>query len=243
MKKLAYIFSAMILFAFLFSATTQAQNTFPATGNTGIGTLAPAYQLHVTSGNTGAATSITVEKSAGAGGAQFIMADISVGANNCEWRFKSAAGGVFKIRDQKHASDVVVFEGVPAAAPTYLYLKSNGNLGIGTTNPLVKLAVNGDARFNGDIKAKSIEVTLTAFPDYVFKSGYNLRPLSEVENFINLNKHLPDVPSEEAVLANGANLGELSSTLLQKVEELTLYMIQLQKDNDALKTRVSQLEK
>jgi hypothetical protein len=242
MKKLVYIFSAMIVFAFL-SATTQAQNIFPATGNTGIGTLTPAYQLHVTTGNTGAATSITVEKSAGAGGAQFIMADVSVGANNCEWRFKSAAGGVFKIRDQKHASDVFVMEGVAAAAPTALYLKSNGNFGIGTTAPLAKLSVNGTGTFNGKLKCTEVEVLTAAWPDFVFNSDYNLRPLSEVEAFINLNKHLPDVPSEATIMANGANLGEMNATLLQKVEELTLYMIQLQKDNDALKARVSNLEK
>jgi len=242
MKKLAYVFSAMILFAFLFSAATQAQNIFPATGNTGIGTLAPAYQLHVTSGNTGAATSITVEKQAGAGGAQFIMADLGA-ANKCEWRFKSAALGLFKIRDQYHTSDVLVFEPVAANAPTQIYLKANGNLGLGTTNPLAKLSVNGTGTFNGKVKCTEIEVLTAAFPDFVFKSGYNLRPLSEVEAFINLNKHLPDVPSEATVVANGLNLGDMNATLLQKVEELTLYMIQLQKDNDALKARVSNLEK
>ncbi|MEI6433676.1 MAG: hypothetical protein WCP32_02450 [Bacteroidota bacterium] len=240
MKKLACIFSAMILFAFLFNATTQAQNIFPASGKVGIGTVTPLYELQVTTGNTGAATSITVEKVAGAGGAQFIMKDV---AQNIEWRFKSAAGGLFKIRDNVHTSDVVVFEAVPTNAATALYLKANGNLGIGTTNPLAKLSVNGTGTFNGKVKCTEIEVLTAAFPDYVFKAGYNLRPLSEVESFINLNKHLPDVPSEATVLANGLNLGEMNTTLLQKVEELTLYMIQLQKDNDALKTRISNLEK
>jgi hypothetical protein len=221
--------------------TVQAQtNTFPTTGNVGIGTLTPTYQLHVTSGATGAATSITVEKITGAGGSQFVMADLGF---NSEWRFKSAAGGIFKIRDQKHSSDVFILEAAAASAPTALYLKSNGNFGIGTTDPQAKLSVNGTGTFNGKIKCTEVEVSLGAWPDHVFKTGYNLRSLSEVENFINLNKHLPDVPSEETVLANGASLGQMNAILLQKVEELTLYMIQLQKDNDALKTRISNLEK
>jgi hypothetical protein len=133
-------------------------------------------------------------------------------------------------------------EGSAAAAPTALYLKSNGNFGIGTTAPLAKLSVNGTGTFNGKLKCTEVEVLTAAWPDFVFNSDYNLRPLSEVEAFINLNKHLPDVPSEATIMANGANLGEMNATLLQKVEELTLYMIQLQKDNDALKTRVSNLE-
>jgi hypothetical protein len=80
-------------------------------------------------------------------------------------------------------------------------------------------------------------------PDFVFNSDYKLKSLYEVENFINLNKHLPDVPSEKEVTANGLNLGDMNATLLQKVEELTLYMIDLKKENDALKSRVSNLEK
>lgn len=238
MKKL-FVLAVMMLFGTVIFAQT---NIFPATGNVGIGTTAPnaAYHLHVTTGNTGIATSIITEKQAGNGGAQFIMADIG---QNCEWRFKSALGGTFKIRDQKHSSDVVVFEPAAASAATALYLKSNGNLGIGTTNPLAKLSVNGTGTFNGKVKCTEVEVLLAAWPDFVFESGYNLRPLSEVESFINTNKHLPDVPSRETVLTNGSNIGEMNATLLQKVEELTLYMIQLQKDNDALKARISKLEK
>ena len=124
-----------------------------------------------------------------------------------------------------------------------LLFNNTGNVGIGTTSPLTKLSVNGAATFNGKIKCTEIEVLLAAWPDNVFKAGYNLLPLSEVEEFINSNKHLPDVPSEETVLANGANLGEMNATLLKKIEELTLYMIQLKKDNDALATRISKLEK
>lgn len=95
----------------------------------------------------------------------------------------------------------------------------------------------------GKVVCKEIEVTLAGLPDFVFNKDYKLMSLYDVENFINSNKHLPGVPSEKEVLENGLNLGDMNATLLQKVEELTLYMIQLQKDNDALKARISSLEK
>jgi hypothetical protein len=101
----------------------------------------------------------------------------------------------------------------------------------------VKLAVGGK------VVCKEVEVTLTGMPDYVFRSDYKLRSLYEVENFIKANSHLPEVPSEAEVLANGLNLGDMNAVLLKKVEELTLYMIELKKENDALKSRVENLEK
>jgi hypothetical protein len=114
-------------------------------------------------------------------------------------------------------------------------------VGIGTTaiasSPAVLLQVGGK------IKCQEVEVAVTPWPDHVFKTGFNLMSLDQVEAFINTNKHLPDVPSEEDVAANGVSVGQMNATLLQKVEELTLYMIDLKKENDALKARVSNLEK
>lgn len=95
----------------------------------------------------------------------------------------------------------------------------------------------------GKVSCKEVEVTLTGLPDYVFNKDYKLRSLYDVESFVNENKHLPDVPSESEVVKNGLNLGDMNSTLLKKVEELTLYMINLQKESDALKARISKLEK
>jgi len=101
----------------------------------------------------------------------------------------------------------------------------------------VKLAVNGK------VNCKEVEVTLSGWSDYVFNSEYKLRNLYDVENFISTNKHLPDVPCEEEVLDNGVNLGQMDSILLKKIEELTLYVIQLQKENDQLKEKVEKLIK
>jgi hypothetical protein len=99
-----------------------------------------------------------------------------------------------------------------------------GNVGIGTTNPATfKLAVEGK------IGAREVVVTNAAWADYVFDATYNLRPLSEVESFIKINKHLPEIPSAEEVKTNGHKLGEMDVLLLKKVEELTLYLIEQEK--------------
>ena len=104
-------------------------------------------------------------------------------------------------------------------------IRPNGNVGIGVTTPTYKLEVNGT------IRTKEVNVTATGWADYVFKPEYELKPLSEVERFIADNGHLPNVPSEKEVLKNGVNLLEMNVKLLEKVEELTLYVIALQRKN------------
>ncbi len=100
-----------------------------------------------------------------------------------------------------------------------LSMLSNGNIGIGITDPKVKLAVNGD------IKATKLTVTQTPWADYVFDKSYKLPTLKEVSEFIKANHHLPGIPSEAEVKENGINVGENQALLLKKVEELTLYLI------------------
>lgn len=80
-------------------------------------------------------------------------------------------------------------------------------------------------------------VTETGWSDFVFDDDYNLPSLNEVENFINENNHLPDIPSAEDVEENGVSVGEMQAKLLQKIEELMLYVIEQQKEIEMLKSQ------
>lgn len=100
----------------------------------------------------------------------------------------------------------------------------NGSLGIGTTNPeTYKLAVKGK------IRAEEIKVE-KGWADYVFKKGYDLPTLEEVEKHIQENGHLINIPSAKEVKENGIQLGEMNKLLLEKIEELTLHAIKQQKE-------------
>lgn len=117
-----------------------------------------------------------------------------------------------------------------------LIIDGNGRVGIGKTPN-----TNYTFDVNGKIRANEIVVNTTG-ADFVFEDDYDLRALSEVESFIKENKHLPDIPTAKEVEENGVSLGEMQSKLLQKIEELTLYMIELKKENDVLKAKVYDLD-
>ena len=110
-----------------------------------------------------------------------------------------------------------------------VFISGNGNVGIGTDNPTYKLSVNGNVR------SKEVVVE-TGWADYVFDDNYTLRSLGEVEKFIEQNKHLPGVPSAKEIQENGLNIGALQTKMMEKIEELTLYIIRLKKEIDTLKS-------
>ncbi|WP_103866500.1 tail fiber protein [Aquimarina sp. I32.4] len=106
----------------------------------------------------------------------------------------------------------------------------SGFVGIGTTKPDMKLTVKGN------IHAEEVKIDLSIpAPDYVFKEDYNLRSIKEVENFIKKNSHLPEIPSAKEFEQNGVMQAEMDMNLLKKIEELTLYTIQQQKEIESLK--------
>jgi len=113
---------------------------------------------------------------------------------------------------------------------------AQGNVGIGTLTPKEKLSVNGN------IRAHEINVESANWPDFVFEPKYNLMPLPELEGYISKNGHLPEMPSAGTVNQNGIELGEMNRKLLQKVEELSLYIIQQSKINNNQAKDISSLQ-
>ena len=114
------------------------------------------------------------------------------------------------------------------------YLQGTVGIGTATVPTGYRLAVDGN------IVAEEIQIQLSdTWPDYVFEEDYDLKPLSEVEAFVKANKHLPDVPSASEVVSEGQRLGEINAILLKKVEELTLYVIQLNNEINKLKVKNS----
>ena len=96
-------------------------------------------------------------------------------------------------------------------------------------------SVNFRVKASGFVYSREVNVQLSNFPDYVFDKSYKLQSLESLEKYIALHKHLPNVPSAKEIENNGANLGELSRIQMEKIEELTLYIIALKKEVDALK--------
>ena len=95
---------------------------------------------------------------------------------------------------------------------------------------------------NGLLQAREIKVDLGAWPDYVFKKDYDLMPLKDLGLFIKINGHLPNIPKAETIEKDGLSLGEMNKLLMEKVEELTLYLLQQDQKQDAQEKRIAELE-
>jgi hypothetical protein len=201
-------------------ALTNAISITP-TGWVGIGTVSTGYTLDV-NGNT--RTKLIDINNGSSDGGRLVWRGGLNGTQ--EYRARIAPEGF-----------LAFFPG--EGAPTTLTLTANGNVGIGTSYPgAYKLAVEGK------IAARGVKVTNTAFADYVFEPNYRLRPLSSVENYITENKHLPGMPSAKEVEKDGGfELSTMNVKLLEKIEELTLYVIEQNKQIQALKKQVETLEK
>ena len=117
-----------------------------------------------------------------------------------------------------------------------LVLKPDGHIGVGTDDPTEKFEVNGT------IRSKEVKVESTGWPDYVFKEEYILPSLRDTENYIRQNQHLPGIPSAQEVKEKGVSLGEMNAKLLEKIEELTLYQIDMMKTIELLQERLKTLE-
>lgn len=155
---------------------------------------------------------------------------IQGGAGNYQAYWLTATNGLFKIGGN----------GGQEPAVGAINITSSGNVGIGITNPgTFKLAVEGK------IGAREVKVTTAnPWPDYVFSDDYTRRSLNDLEYYIRKEKHLPGIPSAiEISSAGGFELGEMNRKLLEKIEELTLYVIELKKENDTMKKDILELKK
>jgi hypothetical protein len=115
-----------------------------------------------------------------------------------------------------------------------LLIQANGNVGIGTD--LISNTANYKLSVNGDVRAKKIVVENT-WADFVFDKNYKLSTLKEIEEYISVNGHLPEMPTAKEIETNGADLGELVKLQMQKIEELTLFVIEQNKRIELLEKK------
>ena len=216
------------------SAAPIERMRIDSAGNIGIGTASPLYDLHISRTNPSVGF-FDVDDNRHSGVIEGDSTDLLINA----YRKPNTSNGGGHLILQTNGFNGVVTTGA-------------GNVGIGTSSPAAKLHISSNVMIgsgspaagyllsvNGKIMAEEVRVELDAtWPDYVFEEHYNLFPLSQLEKFILINKHLPNIPSASQVKEQGLNLGDMNRLLLEKIEELTLYIIQQDKKINALQEKV-----
>ncbi len=211
-----------------------------ATYNVGIGTTAPNAALSVQKAITGNTAMLSLNE-AGNNGSNAMSVDWRFGGSSSfPFGTSGVTGRIANERQTTTANFDLAFYNTAATGglTERMRIFANGNIGIGTSNALgYKLAVNGS------MIATAVTVKLYAnWPDYVFNKDYRLAALSDVKTFIDQNHHLPDMPSENEVAKDGINLGDMNRLLTKKVEELTLYLIDKDKQIKEQDARIQKQE-
>ncbi|TAE33588.1 MAG: hypothetical protein EAZ91_02965 [Cytophagales bacterium] len=216
-------------FTFPTSATPSSLRLNPFGGNVGIGTSNPQSTLNV---------STTGENAVRIDGANPYVLFRHVNDGGSEYGFIRT----WTINPFNPAGYHGLELGVPPASSGQpakhllfstnynlrMVVLDNGNVGIGINNPAQKLAVNGT------IRARELIVETANWPDYVFGRNFRLKPLAEVEQFIQTHHHLPDIEPASTMEQNGVAVADVTRRMMQKVEELTLYVIRQDKQIRAL---------
>ena len=186
-----------------------------ALGNLGIGTLSPESKLHIVKGGQ------SIKFATGTNSSGY---SLDIGVNDDGVNFTNNSG----------------YRGFNFINPNgkLLSISRFGYVGIGTNSPDARLTVKGK------IHAKEVKIDLSVpGADYVFKEGYNLISLEDIRQYIKEHGHLPNVPSAKEMEENGVELGVMNMKLLEKIEELTLYLIELKKMNDEQQIQINKLIK
>ena len=211
-------------------------------GNVGIGTSSPARNLDVNGSVFIRGTGTYKYNNPGVGDLQIGYALATPNTPGSVTRLAiqpyghTAGPWKFDARDISGAAFLDIYYGGNGVG-SGITMGSDGNVGIGTTMPDSKLSVNGV------IHAQAVNVNLIGWPDYVFAPTYKLVPLDTLKSYIKLNQHLPDIPSAVDIERDGVNVGEMLKSQLKKIEELTLYLIELKGENKKLMNRVAEMEK
>lgn len=235
----------LILILFLASATIafgQNTNVFPLSGSVGIGTTSPVtnYKLDI----RGALSAVGSES-------RFSSGTFIDPAQGVAYGVKVGGGGIAVVGNS-------IWKGT--LNPSYTEISSNASGQYirqyqtdGTTQAWiirgyatggVQAIFNmGGVDVNGKIRATEVQVKSDIWADYVFRKDYDLKSLKEIESFINEHGHLPGIASEAEVKEHGVDLGEMNRKLLEKVEELTLHLIEKEKRLTDVENRLKELEK
>lgn len=230
----------------------KTRMTITPNGRIGIGTIAPSDLLELDGGNQRQGITLTGNGSPNAySDLQFKVKDNSGISLDKPflWAISHRKDGFFSDSGPNGSSLEFFAVNVEGSYLAPLSFKSNGdvvmvsdknaksgNVGIGTTSPKEKLSVNGN------IRTREIKVETSNWPDYVFKDDYELQSLHSLEKYIKLNRHLPGMPSAAEVAEKGQNLGEINSKLLKQLEEITLHLIEKDKQLQAQEIKMSAQE-
>ena len=218
-------------------------------GHVGIGTSNPTHQIEVHSGPSSSVAPMFSMSSSDQGltgvNTSLILRNSDLTNNNWSrmhfFNGNNEGGATIATQFRDHNSssmtaDLVFVTKGNGSYSEKLRIVGNGNVGIGVVNPANKLEVNGTLR------AEKIICDPDAWADFVFDADYELMPLANVEQYIHSHRHLPEIPTTAEVTQNGIELGEINAKLLQKVEELTLYLIEQNRQNQRQQEKIEALE-
>lgn len=210
-------------------------------GNVGIGNINPDYKLVVQQSGVVSNDNTLLLRLSGRNPLMSFTNENNVAVGYLKsWTFAPYAPFTNGMLIGSHPGYPIFFSTNYGATMT---IANNNNVGIGTTTPAHKLSVNGT------IQAKEVRVE-TGWADYVFGDDYKLMPIDDVAAYIKQNNHLPNIPSAQEIQENGLAVGAMQTKLMEKIEELTVYMIQvnkrvkvLEQENASLKNKLAHQKK